>query len=52
MIEKVSLEVFSINEPAKRLYHRMGFIEEGRKLREYRLSEDRYVDSILMYQFT
>lgn len=52
LIEKVSLAVFSTNDPAIRLYHQMGFIEEGRQNREYKFSEDRYVDGILMYQFT
>jgi RimJ/RimL family protein N-acetyltransferase len=52
LIEKVSLVVFSTNEPAIRLYHRMGFIEEGRQKREYRLSNEMYVDGILMYQVT
>jgi len=52
LIEKVSLAVFSTNDPAIRLYHRMGFIEEGRQTREYKISENKYVDCILMYQFT
>jgi RimJ/RimL family protein N-acetyltransferase len=52
LIEKVSLVVFSTNDPAIRLYHRMGFIEEGRQTGEYQLSDNRYVDGILMYQFT
>ena len=52
LIEKVSLVVFSTNDPAIRLYRRMGFIEEGRQKMEYRLPENRYVDGILMYQFT
>jgi RimJ/RimL family protein N-acetyltransferase len=52
LISKVCLTAFSTNEPAIRLYRRMGFIEEGRQHMEYRLSGDRYVDGILMYQFT
>ena len=49
-IEKVSLGVFSTNEPAIELYKKMGFIEEGRKVKEFKV-KDSYVDDILMYQF-
>lgn len=49
-IEKVSLSVFATNESAIALYKKMGFTEEGRKVKEYKV-KDSYVDSILMYQF-
>ena len=49
-IQKVSLSVFSTNEPAIALYKKMGFTEEGRKVNEYKV-KDYFVDDILMYQF-
>ncbi|WP_245831883.1 GNAT family N-acetyltransferase [Oceanobacillus senegalensis] len=50
-IEKVSLGVFSTNKRAISLYKRMGFIEEGRKYNEIKLSEHEYADDILMYKY-
>ena len=46
-VQKVTLEVFSSNAPAIALYLRMGFVEEGRRFREF-LIEDELVDGILM----
>jgi len=51
LIEKVSLGVFSTNYRAISLYKDMGFIEEGRKIREFKLNDKEYVDDILMYKF-
>ncbi len=51
LIEKVSLGVFSTNHRAISLYKRMGFIEEGRKVKEFKINENKYVDDILMYKF-
>ncbi|MCB5238038.1 GNAT family N-acetyltransferase [Niallia circulans] len=50
MIEKVSLGVFSTNYRAISFYKRMGFIEEGRKIKEFKIAENEYVDDILMYK--
>ncbi|WP_043932959.1 GNAT family N-acetyltransferase [Bacillus sp. EB01] len=50
MIEKVSLAVFSTNHQAISLYKSMGFIEEGRKIKEYMMDETTYVDDVLMYR--
>ncbi|WP_433750676.1 N-acetyltransferase family protein [Falsibacillus pallidus] len=50
-IEKVCLGVFSINERAIALYKKLGFLEEGRKVREFKFGEDEYVDDILMYKW-
>ncbi|MCP3031547.1 GNAT family N-acetyltransferase [Halobacillus sp. A1] len=50
LIEKVSLGVFSTNIQAINLYKRMGFIEEGRKKKEIKLDENKYVDDVLMYK--
>lgn len=49
-IEKVSLAVFSTNHRAISLYKSMGFIEEGRKINEFKFADDEYVDDILMYK--
>ncbi|MBS4174348.1 N-acetyltransferase [Bacillus sp. FJAT-49736] len=49
-IEKVSLGVFSTNERAISLYRSMGFIEEGRKVKEFKLSDNEYADDVLMYK--
>lgn len=51
LLEKVSLGVFSTNHHAIALYKHMGFVEEGRKVKEIKLSEYEYADDILMYKF-
>ncbi|WP_054703528.1 GNAT family protein [Bacillus sp. JCM 19041] len=50
-IEKVSLEVFSNNERGMHLYKKLGFKEEGRRVRNARLDDGTYVDDIIMAQF-
>ncbi|HJV30542.1 MAG TPA: GNAT family protein [Bacillales bacterium] len=49
-IEKVSLGVFSTNDRAIALYKKMGFVEEGRKIKEFKIN-DEYIDDILMCKF-
>jgi RimJ/RimL family protein N-acetyltransferase len=51
LIEKVCLGVFSTNERAIALYKNMGFVEEGRKIKEFKFNDNEYVDDILMYKF-
>jgi RimJ/RimL family protein N-acetyltransferase len=51
LIEKVSLGVFSTNQRAISLYKQMGFLEEGRLIKEYKLNHGEYVDDVLMYKF-
>lgn len=51
LIEKVSLGVFSNNLRAIALYKSLGFVEEGRKVKEFKLAENEYADDILMYKF-
>ncbi len=51
VIEKVCLGVFSTNDRAVSLYKSMGFIEEGRKVKEFKINDNTYVDDILMYKF-
>ncbi len=50
LIEKVSLGVLSTNLRAIELYKSMGFVEEGRKIKEVKFSDDFYVDDVLMYK--
>jgi RimJ/RimL family protein N-acetyltransferase len=50
-LEKVCLEVFSHNERAIHLYKKLGFIEEGRKIKFVKFNDDFYADEILMYRF-
>ena len=50
LIEKVSLGVLSTNQRAIQLYKSMGFVEEGRKIKEVKFCEDLYIDDILMYK--
>jgi ribosomal protein S18 acetylase RimI-like enzyme len=51
-IEKLGLSVFVDNTRAIELYRAFGFREEGRRPREFRLEDGRYVDDLLMYRFT
>ena len=51
VIEKLVLGVFVDNEPAIRLYRKMGFREEGRKIREIKHADGTYVDWLCMYRF-
>jgi RimJ/RimL family protein N-acetyltransferase len=51
VIEKIGLGVFSNNAGAINLYKKLGFVEEGRKVKEIKIGPDNYVDSILMYKF-
>ena len=51
VIEKLALGVWSRNEPAIGLYTKMGFVEEGRKVREVKYADGSYDDCICMYRF-
>lgn len=51
LIEKVSLGVFSTNESAIALYKKMGFIEEGRRIKEFKMENGAYIDNVLMCKF-
>lgn len=50
-IEKVSLGVLSSNKRAIHLYRKLGFVEEGRKKREFQFSDGTYADDISMALF-
>ena len=47
-LEKVCLGTLATNEGAKRLYERLGFVEESRVPRFFKLEPGRYVDDIQM----
>lgn len=48
VIAKLSLNVFTHNERAIRLYERHGFLEEGRREREYRFPDGTWRGDVLM----
>ncbi|MED1864391.1 GNAT family protein [Fictibacillus nanhaiensis] len=50
VIEKVTLGTFSTNTRAIEIYKRLGFLEEGRKVKEFKFGKDEYVDDVLMYK--
>ncbi|GIL18157.1 MAG: N-acetyltransferase [Oligoflexia bacterium] len=49
-IEKVCLSVFSNNPRAIHLYKKLGFHEEGRRVKEIKVGSDEYWDEILMFK--
>ena len=51
VIEKLALGVWVANAPAIALYEKMGFVEEGRKIKEIKYADGTYDDCICMYRF-
>jgi len=51
VIEKLALGVWAHNAPAIALYEKMGFTEEGRKVKEIKYADGSYDDCICMYRF-
>ena len=49
-IEKLILGVWSKNTAAIALYKKMGFVEEGRKIRDVKYANGYYDDCVLMYK--
>jgi RimJ/RimL family protein N-acetyltransferase len=47
-LHKLSLEVFPHNDAAIALYHKFGFVEEGRLVKHYRRASGELWDSIVM----
>ena len=47
-LHKLSLEVFAHNTAAIALYRKCGFVEEGRRVRQYRRASGELWDSIVM----
>ena len=47
-LHKLSLEVFAHNTAAIALYRKCGFVEEGRRTRQYRRASGELWDSIVM----
>ncbi|MHC4292292.1 MAG: GNAT family N-acetyltransferase [Planctomycetota bacterium] len=50
-IEKLRLGAWASNQRALALYEKMGFVEEGRKIKEVKYVDGTYDDCILMYRF-
>ena len=50
-LEKICLSAFSTNDRAIHLYKKMGFIEEGRREKQYKTAPGEYVDEVLMARF-
>jgi len=50
-VEKVWLEVFATNSRGIHLYEKLGFVEEGRLLKEIKVAPGHYIDLILMGRF-
>jgi ribosomal protein S18 acetylase RimI-like enzyme len=48
--EKIGLSVFATNVNAIRLYKTLGFVEEGRQPREFKVGDGLYADNVLMYR--
>ena len=51
LVEKVCLEVFATNSAAIGLYNKLGFVEEGRRIKDIKLGAGNYVDAVTMYKF-
>lgn len=51
LIEKVALGVLANHIVAINLYKKLGFVEEGRKVKEFKIAPGNYMDDILMYKF-
>lgn len=51
VIEKVCLEVFATNQTAIRLYRKLGFVEEGVRLKDIKRGSGQYVDTVAMGKF-
>lgn len=50
-IEKINLRVLASNVRAVKLYRKLGFVEEGRCVREVRYENGEYEDELLMARF-
>ena len=48
-IEKICLHVLSSNERAIHVYKKIGFVEEGRRVDHIKMTNDCYVDDVLMH---
>jgi RimJ/RimL family protein N-acetyltransferase len=52
LIEKVCLGTFANNAGARKLYERLGFREEGRQLRFFKMAPGEYADDVQMSIYT
>lgn len=47
-VEKIELQVRSSNEAAIALYRSLGFVEEGRKTKRFKIGPSQYLDDVYM----
>jgi ribosomal protein S18 acetylase RimI-like enzyme len=50
VVEKIKLGVVASNEPAIRLYRKLGFVEEGWQPHELKKEDGTYLNNLLMYR--
>ena len=50
VIDMVCLDTFATNDAAIRLYEKLGFIEDGRRIKDIKRGADDYVDTVTMYR--
>jgi RimJ/RimL family protein N-acetyltransferase len=50
-VERVELSVFAHNTRAISLYRKVGFVEEARLLRSYKLDDESYYDDVMMVRW-
>jgi RimJ/RimL family protein N-acetyltransferase len=50
-LERVELSVFAHNQRALNLYRKLGFEEEGRALRAFKLADGSYYDDVQMVRW-
>ncbi len=51
VVHKLSLNVFAHNTRAIALYRKFGFVEEGRREREYHFADGSWRDDVLMFRW-
>jgi RimJ/RimL family protein N-acetyltransferase len=50
VVEKIKLGVVATNERGLALYHKMGFVQEGRQSYEFKREDGTYLDNVQMYR--
>ena len=51
LVKKVCLDVFATNAGAIQLYRKLGFVEEGRRIKDIKRGPGDYVDTLVMGRF-
>jgi RimJ/RimL family protein N-acetyltransferase len=50
-LERIELSVFAHNQRAINLYRKLGFVEEARLAKAYKLADNTYYDDVLMVKW-